>query len=96
MKKQLAKFPTSRTYKRGGRGKTASLFPSDPTPTDKMQPKSYLCFFCKRPAPFGVGWGGLDVPKEKRASMWVCLDHVAAAVERRDLARENEGYSRIG
>ena len=61
-----------------------------------MQPKSYLCFFCKKPAPFGVGWGGLDVPSDKRTSMWVCEDHVDKAVERRDLAREKAGYSKIG
>ncbi len=90
-----AKFPTSKTYRRKGWGKNSALFPSDPTNTDKMQPKSYLCFFCSKPAPFGVGWGGLDIPDDRRGYMWVCEEHQNMAVERRDLARMKAGYSRI-
>jgi len=36
------------------------------------------------------------VPVERSGSMWVCRDHIDDAVKRRDLARSNAGYSKIG
>jgi len=54
-----------------------------------MQRKSYLCLFCGKPAPFGIGYGGRseDIPLNRQGYMWVCSEHQKNAIERRDLAR---------
>jgi len=57
-----------------------------------MQPKSYLCYFCSKQACFGIGYGGFydQIPHNRRGYLWVCRDHKDQAIERRDLAKEQD------
>tara|TARA_R110002074_G_scaffold23443_3_gene71002 strand:- start:10366 stop:10596 length:231 start_codon:yes stop_codon:yes gene_type:complete len=55
----------------------------------KSPPRSYLCYFCQKPAPYGIGYGGLRelIPNNRNGRLWVCSDHVKEAELRRDKAR---------
>ena len=64
-----------------------------------MQPQSYLCFACSKPAPFGIGYGGIlsEIPKHRKGVLWACSEHVTLAESRRDLARlEDSPFRKVG